>query len=247
MTNKTVPTKIKVTDFLKTVSPKRADEAQILIKIMQDISKQPPVMWGPSIIGFGSVHYSYDTGREGDMPALGFSPRKTAITIYFGEGFDRYNQQLKSLGKYKTSVSCLYVNKLEDINLEVLQKMLQESYKVSQNNQPKPTTVNEYVESLPKESVKQFNNLRTLIKQQLPKANEVLSYGIVGYKVDEKRAKVFIAGWHDHVSVYPAPKNKDLSKELKPYLKSKGTLWFGLEEELPKTLIKKVIKELVLQ
>lgn len=84
-------------------------------------------MWGPSIIGFGTQHYKYDSGREGDMPRLAFSPRKASLTIYF-EGFDNYAQELKVLGKHKLSVACLYINKLTDINLDVLRTMLEKSF-----------------------------------------------------------------------------------------------------------------------
>ncbi len=84
-------------------------------------------MWGPSIIGFGSQHYKYDSGREGDMPRLAFSPRKANLTVYFN-GFEKYTQELASLGKYKRSVSCLYINKLADIDFAVLRKMLEKSF-----------------------------------------------------------------------------------------------------------------------
>lgn len=83
----TMPTEVPVQTFLMSVSEVRREEAEILITLMQDISNEKPVMWGPSIIGFGSTHYKYETGREGDMPLLAFSPRKASLTIYF-RGFD---------------------------------------------------------------------------------------------------------------------------------------------------------------
>ncbi len=126
--NKTKPTDAAVEEFLLSVAPKRAEEAKELIGVMEEISSLPPVMWGPSIIGFGSTHYRYATGREGDMPTLGFSPRKTSLTIYFSEGFSMYEDELEKLGKHKTSVSCLYINKLEDIDRGVLKEMLQRSW-----------------------------------------------------------------------------------------------------------------------
>ncbi len=97
-------------------------------------------MWGPSIIGFGSQHYRYETGHEGDMPRLAFSPRKASITVYF-EGFDRYTHELTVLGKHKQSVSCLYINKLADIKLDILRKMLEQSFALSTKSSTKPTTV----------------------------------------------------------------------------------------------------------
>lgn len=124
---KTQPTGMSIEVFLKGVSDKRRQEAQKLIALMQEISGEKPYMWGPSIIGFGSQHYRYDTGREGDVPRLAFSPRKASITVYF-EGFGAYAQELAVLGKHKHSVSCLYINKLDDINMNVLRTMLEKSF-----------------------------------------------------------------------------------------------------------------------
>ncbi|HMS92923.1 MAG TPA: DUF1801 domain-containing protein [Candidatus Saccharibacteria bacterium] len=128
--NKTKPTNVSVDEFLATVSQERADEARKIIVIMARITGEPAVMWGPSIIGFGSVHYKYDSGREGDMPLLGFSPRKASLTIYFMEGFDQYEGELAQLGKVKTSKGCLYVTKLTNIDLGVLTNMIESSYKL---------------------------------------------------------------------------------------------------------------------
>ncbi|HTE57885.1 MAG TPA: DUF1801 domain-containing protein [Verrucomicrobiae bacterium] len=124
---KTKPTGIDVESFLGSVSDKRREEAHTLIALMQEISGEKPCMWGPSIIGFGSQHYKYDTGREGDMPRLAFSPRKANITVYF-EGFDRYGELLAKLGKHKRTVACLYINKLADVKLDVLRAMLEQSF-----------------------------------------------------------------------------------------------------------------------
>jgi hypothetical protein len=129
----TQPTVVSVESFLESVSDKRRNEAYILIDQMQEISGEKPVMWGPSIIGFGSVHYKYDSGREGDMPRLAFSPRKASLTVYF-EGFDKYTHELSVLGKHKQSVACLYINKLEDINLDILHSMLEKSFASGQQN-----------------------------------------------------------------------------------------------------------------
>lgn len=131
--NKTKPTNTPIEDFLVTVSPQRADEARQIITIMARITGEPAVMWGPSIIGFGSVHYKYDSGHEGDMPLLGFSPRKASLTIYFMEGFDGYEDELAKLGPAKTSKSCLYVTKLAKIDLNVLTHMLESSHKLYSN------------------------------------------------------------------------------------------------------------------
>jgi uncharacterized protein YdhG (YjbR/CyaY superfamily) len=204
-------------------------------------------MWGPSIIGFGSQHYKYDTGREGDMPRLAFSPRAASITVYF-EGFDKYAHELAVLGKHKQSVTCLYINKLEDINLDVLRKMLEKSFAAATNSSTKPTTVDQYVASVPPAARPKFDELRQLVRAAVPQAKEVFSYGIVGYKIDDKRARVFISGWKDHLAVYPIPRGQELQTMLAPYItyiRGKGTLWFKLDEPLPTSLIKTVVEALV--
>lgn len=129
--NKTQPTTAGVADFLAGVAPRRQAEAETLIAMMRDISGFEPVLWGPSIIGFGSVHYRYESGREGDMPTLGFSPRKARLTIYFSEGFEQHADQLATLGKCSTSVSCLYANNLADLDLDVLRSMLETSHRLA--------------------------------------------------------------------------------------------------------------------
>lgn len=242
--NKTKPTDVSAQTFLESVSESRRQEAYILIELMSNISRVKPVMWGPSIIGFGSHHYSYETGRQGDMPRLSFSPRKTAITIYFDKGFNEHGAQLAKLGKHKTSISCLYINKLTDININVLQQMLEDSYKQGGKALAKPTTVDEFIARIPAVALPKFTELRRLVKSELPHATEVLSYGILGYKIDDKRARVFISGWKDHVSVYPVPKDKALQTQLKPYIKGRGSIWFKLDELLPIELTIATVKAL---
>lgn len=122
---KTTPTNISPADFLATVEDekKRADAEQIL-QMMQEITNEPPVMWGPSIIGFGSYHYKYASGREGDWMLTGFSPRKTALTVYLMGGVERNEELLAKLGKYKNGKSCLYIKRLSDVDLEVLRDLI---------------------------------------------------------------------------------------------------------------------------
>lgn len=242
--NKTKPSGESVDEFLRTVSEQRAQEARLLLAMMQEISGEPPKMWGPSIIGFGSVHYTYDTGREGDMPRLGFSPRKAQLTIYF-EGFDAYGEQLARLGPHTLGTSCLYIKKLEAIKLGVLREMLEQSFRRGRDKAQAPTSVDEYVRSLPVAARNQFDELRKVVRSVLPHAEEVLSYGILGYKIDNKRPRVFISGWDDHVSLYPIPKDERLQKELKSYIKGKGTLWFTNDAPLPTVLISRTVRSLV--
>jgi|SRR5687767_13624956 hypothetical protein len=123
-----------VTDFLNSVTDeqKRKDSLAIL-KIMKQMTKEEPKMWGASIVGFGSYHYKGASGREGDWMQIGFSPRKQNLTLYLMGGFNAHTDLLKKLGKHKTSVGCLYIKKLEDVDVDVLKKLMTESLKVMKN------------------------------------------------------------------------------------------------------------------
>ncbi|TNE58063.1 MAG: DUF1801 domain-containing protein [Bacteroidetes bacterium] len=105
---------------------KRADSRTILA-LMQKVTGATPRMWGESIIGFGTYHYKYESGREGDWFLTGFSPRKQNLTLYIMAGFSRYTELLEQLGKYKTGKSCLYIKRLSDIDMEVLETLIRES------------------------------------------------------------------------------------------------------------------------
>ena len=119
-----------VSDFLNTIEDiQKREDAFAVLKIMQDITKQEPKMWGTAIIGFGTYHYVYASGREGDWMQVGFSPRKSALTLYIMSGFSAYEDLMKDLGKYKTGKSCLYIKKLSDIDIKVLKKLVRESVK----------------------------------------------------------------------------------------------------------------------
>jgi len=125
---KTKVTKASVDQFLQGIKDenKREDCYQVL-KIMKKVTKSEPKMWGPSIIGFGDHHYVYESGREGDWFVTGFSPRVQNLTLYMMGGFDR--ELLKKLGKYKTGKGCLYINKLADVDLKVLNELIATSVK----------------------------------------------------------------------------------------------------------------------
>lgn len=126
--NKTRPTGADVVNFLNAVEneQRRSDSFEVL-EIMKELTGYEPEMWGPSIVGFGSYHYKYETGREGDMLITGFSPRKQALTLYIMGGFGRYDDLMQQLGKYKTGKSCLYVKKLSDVDRSVLKDLITES------------------------------------------------------------------------------------------------------------------------
>jgi hypothetical protein len=125
---KTKKTGASVKDFLNSVpnERKRKDSFAVL-KLMQEVTGTRPAMWGPSIVGFGKYHYKYASGHEGDMPLAGFSPRKQALTLYITAGFDGYGELLGKLGKFKTGKACLYINKLEDVDLATLKEMVRRS------------------------------------------------------------------------------------------------------------------------
>lgn len=122
--NKTKPTKLSVAAFIAalTDSTRRAD-AKALVKLMQSAAGEEPKMWGPSIIGFGSFHYKYESGREGDMPLIGFSPRKAANVLYGMTGSSDSEALLAKLGKHTTGKGCLYIKKLAEVDQQVLESM----------------------------------------------------------------------------------------------------------------------------
>lgn len=125
---KTQKNEESVTDFLNTVeNEKKRQDAFKILKLMQEVTGEEPAMWGSSIIGFGEYHYKYASGREGDWMLVGFSPRKQNLTLYIMAGFDEYNQLLAKLGKYKTGKSCLYINKIEDVDLDTLRELVRQS------------------------------------------------------------------------------------------------------------------------
>ncbi|MBT8081833.1 MAG: DUF1801 domain-containing protein [Gammaproteobacteria bacterium] len=126
--NKTQPTKAGVTAFLNAVEDrqKRADCRKVAAMMRRATGKRAK-MWGPSIVGFGTYHYKYDSGREGDFMLTGFSPRKQALTVYVMAGFSRYDALMKKLGKHKTGKSCLYFKRLADVDERVLEQLISES------------------------------------------------------------------------------------------------------------------------
>lgn len=127
--NKTRPTDLNVVEFLNGVEHKtRRADGLTLLEMMKEITGEEAVMWGTSIVGFGSYHYKYESGREGDMPLVGFSPRKQSMTVYIMPGFDEYDEMLSELGKHKIGRSCLYINKLADVDENVLRKLVKHSY-----------------------------------------------------------------------------------------------------------------------
>ena len=125
---KTIPQDSSVEAFLDQVADpdKRADN-YALLEIMKTVTGEQPVMWGGSIVGFGSYHYRYASGREGDWMITGFSPRKQQMSLYIMSGFDQFEELLNALGKYKTGKSCLYIKSVSDIDLEVLKQLIKAS------------------------------------------------------------------------------------------------------------------------
>jgi hypothetical protein len=122
--NKTKPTKTSVPAFIAAIMDQtRREDAKALVKLMQGAAGEKPKMWGPSIIGFGSYHYTYDSGREGDMPVIAFSPRKAAAVLYNMTGFKGSEALLAKLGRHTTGKGCLYIKKLADVDQKVLAAM----------------------------------------------------------------------------------------------------------------------------
>ena len=124
---KTKKTAKSVDAFIEAVDGKRKEDCWIVLEMMREITGEEPAMWGPSIIGFGNYHYKYASGHEGDSFLTGFSPRKQALTVYIMPGFSQYEPLLEKLGRHKTGKSCLYLNKLADVDLSVLRILIKES------------------------------------------------------------------------------------------------------------------------
>lgn len=125
---KTTQNEADVSAFLDAVeNPRRRADAWQLLDLMHAVTGEPPKMWGTSIVGFGKYHYRYASGREGDSLMVGFSPRKQNLAIYIMPGFSDFGELLGSLGKYRTGKSCLYINKLDDVDLELLEELVRES------------------------------------------------------------------------------------------------------------------------
>ena len=123
--NKTQANDISVADFIQSVEhPMRRSDAIVLDAMFRRITGWTPRMWGPTIVGYGSYHYIYDSGREGDGLACGFSPRKTSQSIYIVPGYQDYSDILSRLGKYKIGKSCLYVTKLADVSMALLEELV---------------------------------------------------------------------------------------------------------------------------
>ncbi|MBC8311763.1 MAG: DUF1801 domain-containing protein [Candidatus Marinimicrobia bacterium] len=127
--NKTKPTSVSVNDFIaKIENNRRRSDTLIALKIYKELTGLPPVMWGPSIIGFGIHHYAYKSGRKGTVPTAGYSPGKANMTFYVGNEFKGAETLYASLGKHKKSVACLYINKLDDVDLQVLREIISRDY-----------------------------------------------------------------------------------------------------------------------
>jgi hypothetical protein len=127
---KTQKTKASVADFMASVTDEqRLKDAKALDKMFREITGEKPAMWGPSIVGYGSYAYKYDSGREGVWMRTGFSPRKANLVLYIMAGFKEYDTLMKKLGKHKTGQSCLYISRLSDVDEKVLRELIAKSWK----------------------------------------------------------------------------------------------------------------------
>lgn len=127
--NKTVPSKTDPYDFLAGLEdPQQREDSLALLEMMQTISCEQPVLWGPSIIGFGTMHYTYATGREGDWMKIGFSPRKGKLSLYITGDANKYSDALVSMGKHKIGKGCIYINRLADVDVQKLGDIINTAY-----------------------------------------------------------------------------------------------------------------------
>jgi len=135
---KTKKNEASVEGFLKSVeNEKRREDSFVVLDLMKEVTGEKPTMWGTSIVGFGSYHYKGASGREGDWMKVGFSPRKQSMSLYIMDGFGSYDSLLDKLGKYKTGKSCLYINKLEDVDQTVLRELVKQSFKSMSGASPR--------------------------------------------------------------------------------------------------------------
>ena len=133
--NKTKPTSASVTEFVNSIDdPRQRADARKVAAMMRRATGKRAKMWGSSIVGYGTYHYKYDSGREGDFMLTGYSPRKQALTVYILAGFKRFEPLMKKLGKYKTGKSCLYIKRLTDVDETVLEQLINESVKYMRDN-----------------------------------------------------------------------------------------------------------------
>lgn len=135
--NKTQPTSASVADFLDSIpdARKRAD-AILVCQLLGEVTGSAPIMWGDNIVGFGTYRYTYASGRTGDWPVVGFSPRKQSLTVYIMDGFEQYEQLLTQLGKFKIGKSCLHFNKLTDLDAGVLRTLVAKSVEATKAQHP---------------------------------------------------------------------------------------------------------------
>lgn len=130
--NKTIPTDGDVDAFVDAIADEQLrTDARLLVDLMREVTGQPPVLWGTSIIGFGSRHYRYDSGREGDTVAVGFSPRKAQTVLYLTGGLDEYENMLGRLGKYQTGKSCLYLKRVDQADPQALRDIVDRAYRAA--------------------------------------------------------------------------------------------------------------------
>ena len=133
--NKTQKTGASVEEFLASVESRtRREDALRLLELMRAVTGLEPEMWGPSIVGFGDYHYRYESGREGDFFLIGFSPRKQSLSLYIMAGFDSYDRLLSRLGKHRKGAACLYINKLADVDTDVLRELVRQSFEHAGSN-----------------------------------------------------------------------------------------------------------------
>lgn len=135
MENKTKPTSESVDKFIEDIEdPKRKVDSKKIIEIMKQVTGEEPVMWGETIVGFGTYHYKYASSREGEWMITGFSPRKQNLTLYLNYGFENKEKFMNKLGKYKTGKACLYIKRLDDVDEKTLRGLIKDTYQEMKKN-----------------------------------------------------------------------------------------------------------------
>ena len=241
---KTIPTRNSVDKYFSEIEnvDRRAD-CETILQLMEKIIGEKPIMWGDSLVGFGKMVQKYSTGKEVEWLKMGFSSRKDSISIYFTCNLDDYTDLLTKLGKHKRGVGCLYVKKLTDVDIKVLEQLLTDSLTINESTKSKKdlSTIDEYIDTFPVTIRPTLQNLHKAIKDGAPDAIEAIKYRMPTYVLNGNL--VHFAAYKNHIGFYPAPSGiEKFAKELSKYVTSKGAIQFPIDKELPYELIQRIVE-----
>lgn len=238
---KTRPTTASVAAYLNAIAdePRRRD-CKALAALMRKVTGCTPRMWGPSIVGFGSYHYKYASGHEGDACLLGFSSRKGDISVYLVPGWEGAGPLLAKLGKHRMGKGCLYLRRLDGVDLAVLEQLLAGS--VAETRRRYPTGgIDGYIAGFPPEVQEILQRIRAMIRAAAPEAEEAMKYQIPTFVLNGNL--VHFAAFKQHIGFYPTPSGIEAFKDaLAGYEVAKGSVRFPLDREIPLGLMEEIVR-----